>query len=122
MLRPCVAIGYSTYLVARDSNLIVVRGGDEGQPQIMDQMRDAVDQFFPEAGIIESMQAKGFEIPQADKAHERSTIRRSISGASDLLGVGNGDRPGGFVLVIDGAALGNVSLHIMRCIHCDCED
>lgn len=79
-----------------------------GQPQVIDQMRDAADQFFPEAGIIESVQAKGFEIPHPSK---QSSFRQSISGMSDLVGTNNGDRPGGFVLVIDGVALGQVSLY-----------
>lgn len=114
MLHAHVAIGYSTYLVARDSNLIIVRGGDEGQAQVTDQMRDAVDQFFPEAGIIESLQVKGFEFPQPEKTRKRSSFRHSVSGEPDLVGVKNGDRPGGFVLVIDGVALGHVSLHLIQ--------
>jgi phospholipid-translocating ATPase len=88
-----------------------VRGGDEGQPQVIDQMRDAVDQFFHEAGIIESLQAKGLEIHTPEKSNKRSSFRRSTSGMSDLVGSNNGNRRGGFVLVIDGTALGHVSLY-----------
>ncbi|KAF8514068.1 phospholipid-translocating ATPase [Gautieria morchelliformis] len=105
-LETAIAIGYSTNLVARQSNLIIVRGGDRG-PQVMDQMRDAVDQFFHEAGIIESLQAKGLEIRTPEKSNKRSSFRNSISGLSDLVGSNNGNRPGGFVLVIDGTALGH---------------
>ena len=58
---------------------------------------------------MEAVEAKGFEIP---KSQRRSSFRQSISGMSDLVGANNGDRPGGFVLVIDGVALGHVSLHL----------
>ena len=74
-------------------------------------MRDAAERFFPEDGIIETVQAKGFELPLPDKTHKQSSFRPSISGASDLVNLDNGDRPGGFVLVIDGAALAQVRLH-----------
>lgn len=74
-------------------------------------MRDAVQQFFPDAGIIESVRAKGIKVPDrppAQSPRTQSNMRRRLSGVSDLVGQNNGDRPGGFVLVIDGVALGHV--------------
>ncbi|KAF8582656.1 phospholipid-translocating P-type ATPase [Ramaria rubella] len=105
-LETAIAIGYSTNLVGNDSNLIVVRGGEDGHPySAANQMLEAVDKFFPDAGIVETVQAKGLEIPKAESSFKRPRTRRSMSGASDLIGSNNGDRAGGFVLVIDGAAL-----------------
>lgn len=69
-------------------------------------MVDAIDKFFPEAGIVEAVRAKGFEIP---KSQGQTSFRQSISGMSDLVGANNGKRSGGYVLVIDGVALGYVS-------------
>jgi len=37
-------------------------------------------------------------------------LRRTETGISDIVGPNNGERPGGFVLVIDGTALGD-ALH-----------
>ena len=36
-------------------------------------------------------------------------LRRAASGLSEILGEENGNKPGGFILVIDGSALGHVS-------------
>jgi phospholipid-translocating ATPase len=82
-------------------------------------MRDAVAQFFPDAGIIESVLAKGTEAPDAppEKSRKRASMRRSVSGVSDLVGANNGERPGGFVLVIDGVALGHVRSRFVLGFH-----
>jgi len=108
------AIGYSTNLVAKDSNLIVVRGGDDGQPSAGDQMLEAVEQFFPESNIVETVRAKGFERPSPEKLGERPDMTRNRTGLSEFIGNNNGDRPGGYILVIDGNALGHVSASLLK--------
>jgi len=109
-LETAIAIGYSTNLVSKDSNLIIVRGGDQGdQFSVSDQMLDAVGQFFPESDIIQRVQEKGFEVIIPEKS-ERPDMTRNPTGLSEFVGNDNGDRPGGYILVIDGVALGN-ALH-----------
>lgn len=48
-------------------------------------------------------------------------LRRTATGLSDILGDDNGDKPGGFVLVIDGTALEHVSVFLpllLYSLHC----
>lgn len=109
-LETAIAIGYSTNLLSRDSNLIIVRGGAYGTPNsAYDQMKSAIEQFFgPE--IVEDV---NFHPPELERTESRPSIsrrrskqlRRTNSGVSSLVGDGNGDRPGGFSLVIEGSAL-----------------
>ncbi|KZT35488.1 phospholipid-translocating P-type ATPase [Sistotremastrum suecicum HHB10207 ss-3] len=100
-LETAIAIGYSTNLIARDSNLIVVRGSKD--QSAYDQLARAADMFFPERNLL-------VEGPYDKAIHEKSygsrpdTLRRINTGVS-VAGEGNGSRPGGFILVIDGAAL-----------------
>lgn len=111
------AIGYSTNLIAAESNLIVIRGGDpeKGGRSVYQQMYSAVEDFFPESGILEE-ESMAVE-KQSVKGHERNSsadgpyaLRRTNTGVSSIVGKNNGDRPGGFVLVIEGTALGLVRL------------
>lgn len=110
-LETAIAIGYSTNLIATESNLIVIRGGERDGLGIFDQMYNAVEEFFPEANILEE------EMLDINEKHARRSIgengslasphalRRVNTGVSSLVGTNNGDRPGGFVLVIEGSAL-----------------
>lgn len=114
-LETAIAIGYSTNLIATESNLIVVRGGDRDGLSVFDQMYNAAEEFFAEANIIEE------EMLDINDKHEKhayarrslgdgaraspTPLRRVNTGASSLVGSNNGDRPGGFVLVIEGTAL-----------------
>ena len=45
---------------------------------------------------------------------DRLSLRRMPTGTSSLVGENNGNRPGGFVLVIDGAALEDVRVFSVR--------
>lgn len=94
-----LAIGRSTNLITPDSNIIVIRGG--ARP-VHDQINNALLRFFPESMDQSTVGDR--------KAKEEHTIplQRITTGVS-LVGADNGDRPGGFVLVIDGAALLQVS-------------
>ena len=99
-----IAIGHSTNLIGREDNIVVVRGGGEGSAPVYAQMLNAVEQFFPESGIL---QEDAVELEQQTSG---MPLQRFNSGVSSLVGHGNGQRPGGFVLVIDGAALTHVRL------------
>ncbi|KAG8957682.1 hypothetical protein FRC05_009699, partial [Tulasnella sp. 425] len=106
-LETAIAIGHSTNLIEPQSNVIIVRGGTYGTTKsAYNQLSDAVERFFPESGIMDSPLVHP---PEDDKASQhrsdRFSLRRMPTGASSLVGSRNGERPGGFVLVIDGVAL-----------------
>ncbi|RPD56361.1 phospholipid-translocating P-type ATPase [Lentinus tigrinus ALCF2SS1-7] len=102
-LETAIAIGHSTNLIGRDDNIIIIRGGGEGSTPVYVQMLNAVEQFFPESGIL---QEDGVGL---DESQQEQTggypLQRVNTGISSLVGHNNGERPGGFVLVIDGGAL-----------------
>lgn len=89
----------------------MVRGGRSGRP-VYDQLVHAVEEFFPESGILDG------EVPPARPSNVDSTnghppanggrLHRTQTGMSSIVGPNNGERPGGFVLVIDGTALDTV--------------
>lgn len=117
------AIGHSTNLIGPDSNIIVIRGNRSGRA-VYQQIVHAVEEFFPDSGILDDegnptdATADTLEAGQsgvlASKMKERQDLqpnpgggplRRTDTGISSIVGSNNGDRPGGFVLVIDGNAL-----------------
>lgn len=80
-------------------------------------MRNAIQTFFPDSDILDAEGAVATPRPSTSSRHSRSasdtyrpTLRRSATGVSSIVGQGNGERPGGFVLVIDGTALSYVSV------------
>ncbi|KAJ7137876.1 phospholipid-translocating ATPase [Mycena epipterygia] len=110
-LETAIAIGHSTNLIGKESNIIVLRGGDDGSRPVYEQMTRAVDEFFPESGILDDEGVVRPGHPRTSSsasAQERPyPLRRVSTGISSIVGSHNGDRPGGFVLVIDGTALGH---------------
>lgn len=118
------AIGHSTNLIADDSNIIIIRGrGDEGR-SIYAQMLYAADEYFPSSGILEDPNVDAEEVGGGNGnasggpslSRRRSSRRysgafqlhRVNTGMSSVVGSNNGQRPGGYVLVIDGLALTDV--------------
>ncbi|KAF5369162.1 hypothetical protein D9615_009965 [Tricholomella constricta] len=99
-LETAIAIGRSTNLIANDSNIIIIRGGGEGRT-VYQQMIHSIDKFFPESGLGTG------DHPRASTSSRDPQIplQRINTGVTSIVGSQNGDRPGGFVLVIDGAAL-----------------
>ncbi|KAF9556000.1 phospholipid-translocating ATPase [Agrocybe pediades] len=116
-LETAIAIGHSTNLIGKESNIIVIRGNRSGRP-VYDQIVHAVREFFPESGIVDDQgnptppgQAQG-EVISGQKRNSTGflnpgggPLRRTETGLSSIVGSNNGDKPGGFVLVIDGMAL-----------------
>lgn len=103
-----IAIGYSTNLISKDANLIIVRGGSD--PLVVyEQMKKAVSEFFPDEHILDN---PAVHPDEPSTPSRRAIPLRKMSGmsATSLVPEGNGSRPGGFVLVIDGGALVHVSL------------
>ena len=101
------AIGHSTNLIGEDSNIIVVRGGHQGR-SVFQQLVHALEDFFPDSDVLkdESMHP---ELSQSLGASTPYAMRRLSTGIASIVGENNGRRPGGYVLVIDGTALGYVS-------------
>ncbi|KIY66080.1 phospholipid-translocating P-type ATPase [Cylindrobasidium torrendii FP15055 ss-10] len=91
-LETAIAIGRSTNLVAQDSNIIAVRGG--GDKPVHQQLKDAIHKFFPE--IVDAAELA---------AHSKRFSLARFDTDPAVGGAGNGERPGGFILVIDGPAL-----------------
>lgn len=120
-LETAIAIGYSTNLLTKDSNLIIVRGGAYGTPNsAYDQMRSAIEQFFGKE-IVEDVnyhppdllerttsRPSMFSRPSHGGRRPSRQLQRTTTGLSSLVGDGNGDRSGGFSLVVEGSALTHV--------------
>ncbi|KAK0439550.1 phospholipid-translocating ATPase [Armillaria borealis] len=105
-LETAIAIGHSTNLIGRESNIIVIRGGNNHSRPVYQQMLHAVEEFFPESGILDESEPFVKELKLASvSSRDDNALRRIETGISSIVGPNNGDRPGGFVLVIDGTAL-----------------
>lgn len=116
--RVASAIGHSTNLIGQDSNMIVIRGG-AGRP-VYDQIVHAIEEFFPDMNIFDAaghavqpnttdhqIVVTGGRRQRVPSQHNEGggPLRRMDTGISSIVGPDNGDRPGGFVLIIDGGAL-----------------
>ncbi|KAI1791774.1 hypothetical protein LXA43DRAFT_888661, partial [Ganoderma leucocontextum] len=122
-LETAIAIGHSTNLIGRDNNIIIIRGGGEGSVPVYAQMLNAVEEFFPKSGILQDDGVAGDELPRDSNGYP---LQRVTTGMSELVGHNNGGRPGGFVLVIDGAALGHALVdeknkHLLLRLAMQCE-
>ncbi|CAL1705702.1 unnamed protein product [Somion occarium] len=122
-LETAIAIGHSTNLIGRDDNIIIVRGG--GARDVYSQMWGAVKQFFPDSTIL-SDQNMQENAPTASRPSDSFSLHRVNTGVTDIVGHDNGQRPGGFVLVIDGSALADAfsdELHkdllLRLAMHCE---
>ncbi|KIK68118.1 hypothetical protein GYMLUDRAFT_36948 [Collybiopsis luxurians FD-317 M1] len=107
-LETAIAIGRSTNLIGPESNIIIVRG-DSGRP-VAQQLSNALDKFFPEyvgATDVEELkkQSKSPSNSRPTTPSRMPPLSRANTNVSSIVGGDNGDRPGGYVLVIDGAAL-----------------
>ncbi|CAD6950889.1 unnamed protein product [Tilletia controversa] len=145
-LETAIAIGYSTLLLSKEMNLIVVRGGEYGQPNsAYEQLKKAVSRFFggeatlaemehqpPDAedeGLQDIEEERGngdgpvprrpshlrkrtsgshhARVSSRPSLHRNRSSRQSAVSQASIVGEDNGQRPGGYALVIDGAALGH---------------
>ena len=116
-LETAIAIGYSTMLLTEDMNLVVVRGGEYGQPNsAYEQLRKAVVRFFGGTAVLKDMQHQPPGEGEDSESRRSSFMarrpsyhrnRRSSVSQVSIVGEDNGQRSGGFALVIDGTALGH---------------
>lgn len=104
--RVSIAIGRSTNLISADSNIVIIKGGSR---PVLTQMINALEQFFPERG-----EDKDVDMPSLPKdTLPEIPLQRVNSGVSSIVGAENGERPGGFILVVDGAALLEVGYSLL---------
>ena len=80
-------------------------------------MKRAAEHFFAEDNImnLDEVQPPVISTTPDEPDSPRPGLRRAATGLSDILGDDNGDKPGGFVLVIDGTALEHVSVFFSFC-------
>ncbi|KAK0485626.1 hypothetical protein IW261DRAFT_1415592 [Armillaria novae-zelandiae] len=97
---------HCTNLISRDSNMIVIRGGNACSGPVYQQMLCALEVFSPESRILDKedrfMKERNFAPVSSRDDNE---LQRIETGISSIVGPNNGDRPGGFILVIDDMAL-----------------
>jgi phospholipid-translocating ATPase len=85
------------------------------------QMLRAVEQYFPDSDIVNDPDVNAEALTRdTEGAPPRGAqlypLHRVSSGATSLVGSQNGQRPGGYVLVIDGLALTDVGPSLfLRC-------
>ncbi|KAF8647469.1 hypothetical protein AX16_006674 [Volvariella volvacea WC 439] len=112
-METAIAIGRSTNLISPESNIIVLRGNPDGK-SVADQMTDALDIIDPSSTFQQQQQQAARRsrtslvnglASRVGGGEQDYALRRINTGVSSLVGDGNGERPGGFVLVVDGAAL-----------------
>ncbi|KAJ7507724.1 phospholipid-translocating ATPase [Mycena galericulata] len=102
-LETAIAIGKSTNMITPDSNIIIIRGGNERGRTIQQQMLFAIEKYFPENDTSDMVElTRQTTSGQSDRYFP---LERIETGVSSIVGAHNGERPGGFVLVIDGTAL-----------------
>ncbi|OSX66767.1 hypothetical protein POSPLADRAFT_1044103 [Postia placenta MAD-698-R-SB12] len=87
-VETAIAIGHSTNLIGREDNIIVIRGGVDGQRDVYTQMYTAAEEFFPESGILEE---KGVSLDVVSETQRSYPLQRVNTAASDLVGHNNGD-------------------------------
>ncbi|GAA6016553.1 hypothetical protein JCM10207_002838 [Rhodosporidiobolus poonsookiae] len=116
-LETAIAIGKTCNLLSRDMNLIIIKGGEyEKSNSAYSQLRGALERFFDVEGLADLLehQPPDAQPRRPDGPRRSSSLRRSmqlhrtttgVSGVSDIVGDDNGDRPGGYGLVIDGSSL-----------------
>ena len=106
--------------IASEANLIVVRG-ERGGLSVFDLLYNAAEEYFPEARILKKEaldigekhgKVKLTRRSMSDSVRNRGgeRLHRVNTDVSSTVGSQNGERAGGFVLVIEGTALQHVSI------------
>ena len=109
VLGPVLAIGHTTNLIAQESNVIVIRGSKVPTKSAYNQMVSSFERFFPDADVLDKPNVQPtLESNELAPVTSHRDINRINTGLSDVVGRNNGERPGGFVLVVDGFALEQV--------------
>lgn len=75
---------------------------------MFEQMVQALEEFFPASEVLKEDFAHA-EVSRILQSQSQRASHRLSFGAASLVGADNGGRPGGYILVIDGAALQHVT-------------
>ena len=89
--------------------MIIVRG--DGSRPVWNQMINALQEFFPEEAEVQGI-TQDADAVNPSGPNDPYPLKRVNTGVTSIVGPNNGERPGGFVLVIDGLALTHVSVSI----------
>jgi len=89
--------------------MIIVRG--DGSRPVWNQMMNAMQEFFPEEADAQGI-TQDADTQNPAGPDDPYPLKRVNTGVTSIVGLDNGERPGGFVLVIDGLALTHVSAFI----------
>ncbi|CAJ0755549.1 16631_t:CDS:10 [Entrophospora sp. SA101] len=109
-METAISIGFSTCLLSKDMNLIIIRGGAYGEENsAYQQMCNAVEKFFDNDQELQEI-VKSNQVPPVTSVNPnpRSSVShaRQMSLTASMLSVtSNQSRTGGYALVIDGVAL-----------------
>nr|CAG8444524.1 7873_t:CDS:10 [Entrophospora candida] len=109
-METAISIGFSTCLLSKDMNLIIIRGGAYGEENsAYQQMCTAVEKFFENdqelQEIVKSNQVPPVTSVNSNSRTSASHVRQMSITASMLSVASNQSRTGGYALVIDGVAL-----------------
>ena len=85
--------------------MIIVRG--DGSRPVWNQMMNAMQEFFPEVAEVQGI-TKDADAEDPAASDGPYPLKRVNTGVTSIVGSDNGERPGGFVLVVDGLALTRV--------------
>ncbi|KAK4053823.1 hypothetical protein OIV83_001479 [Microbotryomycetes sp. JL201] len=115
-LETAIAIGKTCNLLSRDMNIIIIKGGEYSQPNsAYAQLKNALEKFFDVGDLVSQMyhQPPDSSLEPTPSRVSESGRRRppldrkntGVSGITEIVGHDNGQRPGGYGLVIDGGSL-----------------
>jgi len=72
---------------------------------------NAMQEFFPEEAEVQGI-TQDADTQNPAEPDDPYPLKRVNTGVTSIVGSDNGERPGGFVLVIDGLALTHVSAYL----------
>ncbi|SCV69075.1 BQ2448_2095 [Microbotryum intermedium] len=110
-VETAIAIGKTCNLLSRDMNVIIIRGGEyEAPSSAYSQIRNALEKFFEVGDLADRVypQPPGAAVNPRRASDVPGGLKRTYTRQSwltDIVGEDNGQRPGGYGLVIDGATL-----------------
>ncbi|PLW09182.1 hypothetical protein PCASD_21506 [Puccinia coronata f. sp. avenae] len=111
-LETAVAIARTCHLIGPDMNLIVIRGGEYGtRASAYQQIRKSLIDFFDGQGLVDQLKElpPGYSPPEEVVTSPTLTTRSPPMSTRDdlasIVGEDNGQRAGGYGLVIDGSSL-----------------
>jgi len=110
-LETAVAIARTCHLIGTDMNLIIVRGGEYGsRSSAYQQIRKSLIDFFDGQTLVDQLKELPPDhspqgIPSSTPTTPASLLMSTRDDLASIVGEDNGQRAGGYGLVIDGSSL-----------------